>query len=313
MRERCCYYVQTHRDPEQIYRLVRSLRRGSPGSAILVLHDFGASDLDWTPLGDLDDVHLIRAAYRQVRGTWSGQAQPLLDAIAHLERAGIDYDWLVTLTGQDYPVMPLAAFEGRLRGSGSDGFLRFWDVDAAGTPWPRHKGRRRYWYQYRRLPPRWDRFLPLAKRLSRLVPGVHLSLDYGPNLGLRALRTPWRGGFRCYGGWTWVSLRREAARFLLQYLDAHPGLAAFYRRTMSPEESVVPTVLVNAARFRLENDDLRFIDYQRAVRGAPRTLSAEDLPALASGRYAFARKFEWSGCRELLDTIDVELLGTAAG
>jgi len=29
MTDTVCYFIQTHRDPEQIYRLVRTLRRGS--------------------------------------------------------------------------------------------------------------------------------------------------------------------------------------------------------------------------------------------------------------------------------------------
>jgi len=309
MTERCVYYVQTHRDAEQIYRLVRALRRGSPGALILVLHDFGAAPLDWGPLATLDGVHLLRSSYQHVRGRFSGQAQPLLDAIAWLESGAVDYDWLVTLTGQDYPVQPLGACERRLRESGSDGFLRFWDVLAGDGPWPPHKGRRRYWYRYRLLRPDAMRWLRLLRPLSRLVPGVHLSLDYGPNVGIRALRTPWRDGFRCYGGWTWVALRREAVRYVHDFLRERPDLLRFYRATMSPEESIVQTVLVNSGRFRLENDDLRFIDYERAVRGAPRTLTVGDLPALASGRHFFARKFDLAVDREVLDRIDRELLG----
>lgn len=308
MSERCCYYVQTHRDAEQIYRLVRTLRSGSPRALILVLHDFGAAPLDWQPLADLADVHLLRSRYPHQRGRFSGQAQPLLDAIGWLDGQELDYDWLVTLTGQDYPVQPLATSERRLRDSGRDGFLRYWDVLSAESPWPRRKAMRRYWYRYRRLGAATEPWLRLARPLSRLLPGIHLSLDYGPHVGIRAARTPWRDGFRCYGGWTWPSLRREAVRFLDGYLREHPELLAFYHGTMSPEESLVPTVLVNAGRFRLQNDDLRYIDYQRAVKGAPRTLTVEDLPELASGRYAFARKFDIVTSREALDRIDRELL-----
>jgi hypothetical protein len=308
MSERCCYYVQTHREPEQIYRLVRTLRRGSPQSIILVLHDFGAASLDWAPLADLREVHLLRSRCPHVRGRFSGQSQPLLDALAWLEDARVDYDWLVTLTGQDYPVQPLATGERRLRESGADGFLRCWDVLSAESPGPRRKAVRRYWYRYRRLGAGAEPWLRLLRPLSRLVPGVHLSLDYGPNVGLRASRHPWRNGFRCYGGWTWPSLRREAVRYLDAYLREHPALVEFYRGTMSPEESLVPTVLVNSGRFELCNDDLRFIDYRGSVKGAPRTLTVADLPALASGRYAFARKFDLAVDREVLDRIDRELL-----
>jgi hypothetical protein len=309
MTERCCYYLQTHREPEQVYRLVRTLRRGSPRAVIVVRHDFDAGALDWQPLAGLADVHLLRSSYPQVRGRFSGQTQPLLDVIAWLEGERVDYDWLVTLTGQDYPVMPLPASERLLFESGHDGFLRWWDVLSKESPWPRQKARRRYWYRYRRLSPRAERWLRLLRPASRLLPGIHLSLDYGPNVGVRALRPPWRHGFRCYGGWTWVSLRRQVVRHLDRYLREHPALLRFYQGTMSPEESIVQTVLVNSGGFRLANDDLRYIDYARAVRGAPRTLTVDDLPTLASGRFCFARKFDLAVDREVLDRIDRELLG----
>jgi hypothetical protein len=57
------------------------------------------------------------------------------------------------------------------------------------------------------------------------------------------------------------------------------------------------------------DDDLRYIDYARAHRGSPRTLTVADLPLLASGRYHFARKFDLRVDREVLDRIDRELLG----
>jgi len=309
MTERCCYFLQTHRDPEQVYRLVRTLRAGSPRSIVLVQHNFNAGALDWAPLAEMADVHLMRLPYRQVRGGFSYIAQPLLDAIAWLEReAGGDWDWLVTLSGQDYPVMPLADSERRLRESGCDAFLRYWDVRSPANPWRPERARHRYWYRYRHLPDSVVPWMPLLRQLVYLVPGLHLSRSYGPDLGVRALRTPWSASFRCYGGRTWMMLGRPAARYLLDYLRDHPGLVAYYQRTLVPDESIVQTVLANSGRFRLENDDLRFIDYSRAVKGSPRNLGADDLPELGSGRYAFARKFEWPTDRELLDRIDRELL-----
>lgn len=309
--ERVCYYVQTHRAPEQVVRLVRALRRGSPGSCILVLHDFGACALEPAPLAALPEVHLLRSCYPHVRGRFSGQAQPLLDAIAWLARERVAYDWLVTLTGQDYPVAPPGELERRLAAAECDGFLRFWDVESAASPWPRRKARRRYWYHYRRLPDAVAPALPLLRAVTRMLPGVHLSLDYGPWLGVRSRRTPWRGGYRCYGGWTWFALRRPAVERVASELAPGTPLGDHYRHTMSPEESMVQTVLLNDGGFRLVDDDLRYVDYRGAVRGAPRTLTAADWPALASGRYCFARKFDPEADAGLLDRIDRELLGAS--
>jgi hypothetical protein len=302
------YYVQSHRDPEQIRRLVRTLRRGSPRAPIVVLHDFAQCPLDEGLLSDLPDVHLLRPSQPTVRALFACQAQPFLDAVEWLEQEGIAYDWLVSLTAQDYPVTPVPALEAFLDSAACDGFLRTWDVLSPASPWSRRKARARYWHRYRRLPTAAEPWMRALRPLTRILP-FHFYLDYGPLFGIRALRTPFHPGFRCYGGWTWFSLRRRAVRYFLDFLAEHPDVLRHYRATVAPEESLVHTVLANSRRFELVNDDLRYIDYSRAHKGSPRTLTTADLPRLASGRYHFARKFDLAVDRDVLDRIDREILG----
>lgn len=305
-----CYYVQSHRDPEQIYRLVRTLRRGSPRAPIVVWHDFAQCDLDPAPLAELAPLHLLRPSAPQSRGDFSCQTAPYLAVVDWLEREGIAYDWLVNLTAQDYPVQPVAAIEAFLEAATCDGFLRWWDVLSPASPWSRRKARVRYWYRYRRLPPATEPWLRVLRKLTRFLP-LHVYLDYGLLLGTRNFRTPFGDGFRCQGGWAFFSLRRRAALYVRDFLSGHPEVLRHYQATVAPEESIVQTVLVNSGRFQLVNDDLRYIDYTRAHKGAPRTLTTADLPLLAGGRFHFARKFDLAVDREVLDRIDGELLAAA--
>ncbi len=308
---RVCYFIRSHRDPEQVYRLARTLREGSSTSLIVVHHDYSQCELGQAPLWAQRDTAVWPRSSRQLRRTeYAGSVQPYLDLVDWLEREGIEYDWIVGLSAQDYPVKPVGAIEQFLENSSADGFLRFWDVLSLASPWSRRKARARYWHRYWRLPERFEPFLRATRILTKALP-IHFYLDYGPYLGVRRLRTPFRGGFRCYGGWTWSTLRREAAVFLADFLARHSEIQRHYRSVMSPEESVVQTVLVNSGRFALINDDLRYIDYSHAVRGSPRTLTVADLPRLAAGRDHFARKFDLAVDREVLDRIDRELLGTA--
>jgi hypothetical protein len=301
------YFLQTHRDPEQICRLLWRLRQGSPGAPIVVRHDFTACDLDPAPLKKLD-VHLMRTPGPLVRGTYAGQCQPYLDAVEWLEREGIAYEWLASLSAQDYPVLPVPAAEAFLAASPRDGFISYWDVRSPESPWSRRKARVRYWYRYWRLSPDLEPWFRALRRVTRFLP-IHVYIEYGSVFGVRALRTPFHQGFRCYGGYTWHTLRRRAALYLRDFLADHPEVVRHYQGVVAPEESLVQTVLLNSGRFDLVNDSLRYIDYRNAVRGTPRTLTVADLPELASGRYHFARKFDLRVDREVLDRIDRELLG----
>ena len=312
MTDRICYIIQSHRNPEQIYRLVRRIRDGSVHGRIVVHHDFANCDLDWSPLASLSDTHLIRATEPQVRSQFSCQMNPYLNAIEWLEREGHGYDWLVNVTAQDYPVMPIARIERALFESHCDGYIRYWNVMSGESPWSRRKARKRYWYRYRRWPDGSEPLLRTLRPLTRVLP-VNIHLIHFPRVGVYAFRSPFRAGFHCYGGWAWYSLRRKAVLYLREFLRTHPDVERHYRRTIAPEESLVQTVLVNSGRFDLINDDLRYIDYStpytRAHKGSPRTLTSEDLPLLASGRYHFARKFDLGVDRAVLDRIDCELLG----
>ena len=50
-----CYLIQTYKNPEQIYRLVRTIKESTPDSYILISHNFAAQDLDVRPLQDLQE------------------------------------------------------------------------------------------------------------------------------------------------------------------------------------------------------------------------------------------------------------------
>lgn len=307
MSTRVCYFIQSHRDPEQIHRLVRTLHEGSRESRVVVQHNPVGSPLDWSPARDLPRAHLFAPCARQVRSHFSCQVQPYLDLIDWLEREGIGYDWLVNLSAQDYPVKPVAEIEAHLAASTHDAYIRHWDVLAGGGPWSVRKARARYWYRYRLLSPGTEPWLRRLRLITKLLP-LHFYLDYGAWVGVRRLSTPFHSGFRCYGGWAWFSLRRSAVRYFRQYLAEHGDFEAHYRTTKVPEESIVQTVLANSGAFDLVDDDLRYIDYTNAYKGAPRILTLADLPMLTAGPFHFARKFDCGVDPDILDHIDTELL-----
>lgn len=303
-----CFYVQTHRDPGQILRLVRTLHRGSDHARVVVQHNFDANPLDWTPFAELPRTHLIGGTERQIRAHYSCQMQQLIHAIDWLDREDISYDWLVTLTGQDYPLVSTPDMEEELAAATCDGFIRWWDVFSEENPWSKQKAVYRYGYQYRILPAWTEWMLRAVRPITRILP-LYFYVDYGAFFGWRARRTPFNDVFRLYGGWAWFSLRQHVVRYVRDQLAAHPELVAYYRNTVIPEESLVQTVLINSGRFNLVNDNRRYIDYANAHRGSPRILTASDLPMLAAGRYHFARKFDPAVDARVLDRIDRELLG----
>ena len=305
---RICYFIQNHRAPQQLARLVGTLRRFQPGARILVGHDefAGLASADEIRRAVDTDVFAFREPAR--RGYFS-LFQPYLDALEWLAGRGISYDWIVYLSGQDYPVQPLRRFEERLAAGDSDAFLRFWGAWSPDNPWGRMKqGVRRYAYQYRDAPA-WPRAaLRLLRSLNGIQSRMHVHLVYGPRIGWRK-PSPFGPGLVCQGGRQWTTLSRACAEHVLEEARARPELIEWFRNTLCPDEAVVQTLLVNSGRFRLSDDDLRYVDFSGGHRGHPRTLTAADLPTVTSGPYYFARKVDQGTDPELLDRLDSWIAG----
>lgn len=310
-RPRFVYFVQNHRPPPQVARLVTTIKRLSPEAHVLVGHDGRNCELSRRDLPELPGVDLFTVQGPVERGELSLLA-PYFQAIEKLTRDGVEYEWLVYLSGQDYPTQPLASLEQRLEGSERDGFFRFWEAFREDNPWGRKRqGRIRYGFRYVRPSARLAPLLAPLKLLNGVQSLVHVQSTYGPHVGTRRFRSPFSLRFVCYAGTQWTMLRRSVVEYLAETVRARPDLLAYYARTICSDESLVQTILVNAGRFRLENDSLRFVDMAGTRDGSPRTLTVADLPHLISGEHHIARKFDPAVDGEVLDRLDDYLFAAA--
>jgi hypothetical protein len=300
---RICYFIQNHLPPPQVSRLIRTLRRGQPEAFVLVGHDPFAGRCSTEEMRRAVDADVFSVREPPKRGYFS-LIQPYFDAVEWLSDHGIGYDWVVYLSGQDYPVQPPRLLENLLETCDCDGFLRYWNALDPENPWGRRRqGLRRYGYQYSDAP-RW--IAPVLRPL-RALNGVqefaHVHLIYGPRVGLRR-PSPFGSGLTCYAGKQWTILRRACAESVTEKVRENGELIQWFRRTVCPDEAVVQTLLANEERFRFRDDDLRYMDFTGSKTGSPRVLTAEDLPALTSGAYYFARKFDLDRDSRVLDLLD---------
>ncbi len=304
---RVCYLIQTHRSAAQIARLVRVIGAGSPGALVVVAHDDTGCALGTADLPCAAERHLLPVA-GPIRRGYLSMLSPYLEGVAWMRAQGLRYDWLVYLSGQDYPTLPLAESEAMLAAADCDGFVRSWPTYGSDGPWRRRRqGRSRYAFQYRDA----TSWPPLLLRLARFCNGwqrlVHVHLVYGPRVGVRAWRTPFAAGRICYAGWQWTTLRRHAAELVVDRLAGDPELHAYYERTVCPDESLVQTVLLNGGGLRLHNDNLRFCDHTTGADGRPRLLGVADFDRLVAAGYPFARKFDCNHDERILDLLDAHL------
>jgi hypothetical protein len=304
-----CYLIQSHTCSPQIYRLVRILKKSSPSAYVVISHDFANHQLDTSPLLDLPGVKVLEKTASGIRGDFS-LVQAYLDTLRWLFNNNINFDWIINLSGQDYPTQPLQKFERLLRKTQYDGFLEWFDVLSPDSHWKMREGRDRYFYRYwrsKKALSNWQIKLlrPLQLLANHTQPFIRVNLYYGLMVGLHNSIHPFRQNFCCYGGSYFKTLSRKCAEYLYKDFCENTQLVNYYRDTRQPDESYMQTVLINSNLFNFCADNLMYVDFSaQTYDGHPRKLTSEDFPKLQDCNYYFARKFDLSLDSTILDELD---------
>jgi len=321
------FLVLNHRPPAQLARLVSALRSQLPDSPVVVHHDVFGAEPPGSLLEPIGGVHLLISGRRAAWGDFSIvdiYCWSLTWMTEHLE-----FDWVILLSAQDYPIKPLAGLAECLTRNGADALLHAVPVTRLADAAARRDMRRRYLYQYR--PPADPRGTGAAGvdlrravrlRAGRMLDAVNLlqpcfkiyrlpdGMAY--RTGRRARRTPFGPGRPCWHGSMWFSLSRRAADYVLGYLSDQPEYVEYYRHTIIPDESMLATVLHNSRDLRVDDRDVHYTRWTHAKSGHPDTFGAGDLTELLAAPEYFARKFDIRTDALILDRLDEVIGGGAA-
>ncbi|SFF51203.1 beta-1,6-N-acetylglucosaminyltransferase [Blastococcus tunisiensis] len=326
---RIAYFITSYQSPEQLSRLLRTLRAAQPTAELVVHHDVFAGPIDPGTVAEVGG-HLHTSPHPIVWGDMSldrSRWRVMRWALENLE-----FDWLVLLSEQDYPIARLDRFAERLRRSGVDAVLDAVPITELPDAEARLDCHRRYDYQYVPLPAwhltrAWPPRLRGAVRRARdLLYGaiarsqglVHVfklpdALGLPNRVGLRAgSRSPFTAAFPCWWSSAWYALSRRGVARLLELVEADPGLMAYYERTIIPLESVVATLLCNAPDVPVERASLHAIRWSAVETGRPDLLADGDAAQLLGSGLFFARKFD-PRATALLDELDRHVLRDADG
>ena len=155
-RQRIAYLITSYTLPDQVLRLASVLRKGSPDGWIVVHHDDRRSRLDGAALQALG-VCRVEPPHP---ASW-GEASQLLMVLRCLGWVldFTDFDWVVLLSGQDYPIRRVAEIERSLAGADVDALIEAHPCErpALGAAIDEFAGR--YHFRWRPLPSR--RLTPL--------------------------------------------------------------------------------------------------------------------------------------------------------
>jgi hypothetical protein len=311
-----CYYLQTHTRPAQVARLVEVIKEGSPDSVVLISHDTAGPPLDIPRLEARPGVHVLTEPGGY--GDFS-HLDRYFAAIDWLDAHGVEYDWMENISGQDYPLRPIAEIERTLADSDVDGYLLYAPVFPDRTPAGADPGaapgfrlcapsdaamryQYRHWWLGKPTPAK-QRWLRPLMAINLVQPWVRLSLAFS-TVGLRRRSTIFSDDFVCYGGWIFSTLSETCVRYVRNFARDNPDIVAFFRTAVAPEEAFLQTVLVNSGKFRFVPDSKRYIDLTASHNNHSNILGLADLDAMLASGAHWARKFDPAFDAAVLDALD---------
>ena len=284
------FVLLTHSEPGQVLALTQVLSELYDEPPIVCHHDFAQCSLDKNIFGS--NVRFVEPHFQTFWGCFS-IIPAALAGIRVLMRGPNPPDWFYLLSGSDYPTLSPDKVLSMLNETQCDAFIDhreiFFHSEATSGLEVTRTGFARPTYPS----------LAYKRYLAIAVPRPSKAKPFSmPPEGRSYLRHPaWRSvfpgpfgdGFRCFAGEHWFTANGKAADMLLNETAQSRHLLDHLRQRECPEECYYHSVLANAP-LKLNNNNLRYINWQTSDAWHPKTLTAEDMSAIERSEAHFSRK-----------------------
>ncbi len=282
-----------HKNEEQLKRLVERLN--DPISSFFVHIDNKASVNSFRKsLKGWKNVHFIDC----VRTDWGsfGLVEATINALKTIKHTGINYERISLLSGQDYPIKSNEDINNFFKTSSHTVFMEHYTLPNYGK-WTSGGGMYRI-----------DKYFlgihPSKKFIAKTVNFLSIFLP----LIKRKLPKP----LKPFAGSQWWTIDMNALEYILKYIEDNPEYVAYHQFTFAPDELFFQTIIMNAADEKLiksiKNDNLRYMKWESSSAAHPKTLLKKDINDISKSDALFARKFDASTDKEILEIIDHKFL-----
>lgn len=308
-----CYVILAHQYSGTL-ALVRRIAQLSPRARIVVrfedLGEFDAAALraaGATPL-----LSTIRARW----GAWT-LTEAMLEALA-VARATTDAAHVVVISGQDYPVRDLQAWEATVAASGADALL---DPIA-----PHPRDWRSRWRMVDVPRPRHERAYRVVRHVAWRIgtwtrPALTISPRFaeGDRRWLVGVARPWArvpGGAQITKCSQWMTLSARAVDSVLRRDESDPALRDFFATVRISDESYIQTLITDDPQLVVRHGETTVKRFTGG-KSSPQWLDVESMRELAASSPApFARKVapDADDVRRAADELaDAEARGAGVG
>lgn len=267
-----------HKNAEQVSRLILALNHEQAN--FYVRMDIRCNINEYKSLNARPRVYPIKKRF-QIRWASFRFVEAIVQSVREILASGRSYDFINLLSGQDYPIKPVAGIHQFFAQHIGYSFL---SAEPQGLPW---------WFgaikrieQYHSVYYEFKGQYRLQRLVNTLLPKRSFPLPY-PLYG--SANSSW---------WT------ISAQYLINFMDKHPKINRFGRFTWGSDEFIIATILMNSPfKSRIINENYRYIDWSAGGTN-PKVLTMQDAANLAHSSKIFARKFDSEYGDGILNYID---------
>ena len=282
---RIAYVIQGHKNPAQIARLVKRLNsENSPvwwhvSAAKHRLDQQVRLLLDHTP-----HVHEVPAQY-MYWNSWSF-VRAILFCLRWIVSSGEHFDYVVLITGQDYPLLSRQQMLDYFQQLDGRSLLDHFEKPLPTPAWS-NGGLDRFQNLHFVIPKPWGR-------------GDEYRFEIKP-----PYQRTLPDGYRLWGGGGYWALTREHVTYLIRTLEMNPRLERLFRFSSVPDEIFFHTLLLSKLpHSEFINQSVTYAAWNRPSGPYPAIFTNEDLYEVISSVHPFARKFDIQIDSRILDLID---------
>src|SRR5260370_1980238 len=287
------YLVLAHQHSEQLSRLVEQLR--SPAADMFVHVDAKAPIEPFLQAAGPD----VQFTSTRIPVYWADYSQ--IRAVLLLIEAALaaprKYDYLVLLSGVDYPLRSAAEIEDFFAQNKGSEFINWVAMPSAAASKPLSR-----LTDYHGRPGLRGRLLSKVRRLLIKLHFMPSARDCKAYLGETAP----------YAGSTWWALTRDACEYIQSFAIGNPRFMKFFENTSSPDEMVFQTILANSPFHSRMRRNLTYADWSDGA-ASPTAIGERHLALFGANPVLKADAPYGSGeylvCRKALDATLSDRLG----
>jgi len=281
------FLIAAHKDPALLDALVEQLR---DEDFLIYVHLDARSAIDPSRLHPA--ARLVRERVAVHWGCFS-QVRATLESLAQIVAEVPDFDKVLFLSAQDFPLLSNAALKAALAALRQYELI---DTVAIGRQPGQWAAAYRYQYYYRADA---GKALRLACALANRV----------LRASGRTRRLP--AGLQPYGGSSWWALSRECVRELLERIRREPAIPRFFRSVSCPDEMFFQTLVMNSRfRGRVLSQNFRYVAWPEHGARNPKVLDERDFERIAASKAHFCRKIDSRASAALLPRLQALRMST---